>query len=457
MHGYTAMPYAPFETQIHRKARGLAGVLALVATVMVACAQPASAQLFFDWGGGEEKKPNDTGRKVVKFNSDAKVGEIIVSFSDRKLYHVIQPGVAVAYPVASPREQDRWEGKTAVTQKRENPSWTPTPSMLKENPKLPRWVPGGHPMNPLGVRALYLGSSLYRIHGTDAPWTIGTAVSKGCIRMYNKDAEDLYNNVKVGAKVLVTWKAFDTSPGNEQLRAPVAESSAPAEKASDSSRRKSRAAENEDEASEPVRSSSHKAASSRERNNITVEQVQPAATQRKTTERSAAGATNTAEAKSEAKPEPKSKAARVETGSASKSTSHRNAQSAEQAAKAQASAEPAAQPAALTAVQSSPVQEKPQAVAITPGATKEAGPSSADIAQRALEAAERAAAAAERAAAAAERAERASTLAASKVKDQEVQTERKIELKAPATSPAETPASRTFEPQGTSAPAGSSD
>jgi hypothetical protein len=82
--------------------------------------------------------------------------------------------------------------------------------MLRENPRLPAWVPGGHPMNPLGVRALYLGSSTYRIHGTDAPWTIGQAVSKGCIRMYNEDVLDLYPRVPVGTVVTVTWERFKT-------------------------------------------------------------------------------------------------------------------------------------------------------------------------------------------------------------------------------------------------------
>ena len=80
--------------------------------------------------------------------------------------------------------------------------------MLQKNPRLPTWVPGGHPMNPLGIRALYLGSSTYRIHGTDAPWTIGTAASSGCIRMYNEDVVDLYNRTSVGTSVLVTWKRF---------------------------------------------------------------------------------------------------------------------------------------------------------------------------------------------------------------------------------------------------------
>src|SRR5262249_36700902 len=121
-------------------------------------------------------------------------------------------GQAVSYPIAVPREESRWEGVTIVSQKRVNPSWTPTPKMIAENPRLPSWVPGGHPMNPLGVRALYLGSSTYRIHGTDAPWTIGTAVSKGCIRMYNRDVLDLYPRASIGAKVTVTWQRFKASP-----------------------------------------------------------------------------------------------------------------------------------------------------------------------------------------------------------------------------------------------------
>jgi len=185
-----------------------AGTLALFAGVQ---AQPASAQqLLWDWGGS--KTVGGSGREVIRFNPQYGKGQIIVSFSDRKLYLITQPGEAVSYPIAIPREQSRWQGVLSVTQKRENPSWTPTPTMVKENPRLPRWVPGGHPMNPLGVRALYLGSSMYRIHGTDAPWTIGTAVSKGCIRLYNQDVLDLYPRVNVGAKVTVTWDSFTGAP-----------------------------------------------------------------------------------------------------------------------------------------------------------------------------------------------------------------------------------------------------
>ena len=169
-------------------------------------AGPASAQLFWDWGGGN--MVGGSGREVVRFSPKFPKGDVIVSFSDRRLYYVTKPGEALSYPVAAPREQSRWQGVTSVSQKRINPSWTPTPEMMKENPRLPRWVPGGHPMNPLGVRALYLGSSMYRIHGTDAPWTIGTNVSKGCIRMYNQDVLDLYPRVNVGTKVTVTYETF---------------------------------------------------------------------------------------------------------------------------------------------------------------------------------------------------------------------------------------------------------
>ena len=169
-----------------------------------------------EWGGR---------RQSVKFNPKYPAGQVVVSFGDRRLYLVTAPGQAISYPIAVPREDARWEGDTNVSMKRENPSWTPTPSMVRANPKLPSWVPGGHPMNPLGVRALYLGSSTYRIHGTDAPWTIGEAVSAGCIRMYNEDVLDLYPRVPVGSKVVVTWqemgKEVATAPQDSPRRAPA--------------------------------------------------------------------------------------------------------------------------------------------------------------------------------------------------------------------------------------------
>lgn len=184
---------------------GRALVSAALSLTMVALASSAAnAQDLFSflWSGGY--------RDTVSFSPKYSPGQIIVSFGDRKLYWIHRRGEAISYPIAVPREQSRWSGVTSVSQKRVNPGWTPTPQMRRENPKLPVHVPGGHPLNPLGVRALYLGSSLYRIHGTDAPWTIGTAVSKGCIRMYNEDVLDLYPRVPVGTRVTVTWKRFTT-------------------------------------------------------------------------------------------------------------------------------------------------------------------------------------------------------------------------------------------------------
>ncbi len=183
----------------------VAAALAL-ATVSGSSAAFAEGESGWLWGGGSTQ--GGSGRELVRFSPQFGAGQVIVSFTDRRVYFVTKTGEALSYPIAIPREQSRWQGVTSVTQKRLNPSWTPTPTMIAENPRLPRWVPGGHPMNPLGVRALYLGSSTYRIHGTDAPWTIGSAVSKGCIRMYNQDVIDLYPRVQVGAKVTVSWASF---------------------------------------------------------------------------------------------------------------------------------------------------------------------------------------------------------------------------------------------------------
>ncbi|KUO67645.1 MAG: hypothetical protein APF80_06610 [Alphaproteobacteria bacterium BRH_c36] len=175
----------------------------LAAFAALTFAPAANAQ----WGGGAEW---GGGRQTVSFPTSFSPGKIVVSFGDRRLYKVTGRGQAISYPIAVPREDARWQGTTNVSMKRVNPDWRPTPTMLQKNPRLPTWVPGGHPMNPLGIRALYLGSSAYRIHGTDAPWTIGTAASSGCIRMYNEDVVDLYNRTNVGASVLVTWKRFKT-------------------------------------------------------------------------------------------------------------------------------------------------------------------------------------------------------------------------------------------------------
>ncbi len=159
---------------------------------------------------GRAFNPGPSGRHMTSILTTHKPGTIIVSFGDRRLYFMTGRGKAISYPIAVPKPEARWAGTSYVSQKQVNPGWTPTPQMRRENPKLPASVPGGHPRNPMGVRALYLGSTLYRIHGTDAPWLIGESVSKGCVRMYNNDVIDLYDRTRVGAKVIITWQRFRT-------------------------------------------------------------------------------------------------------------------------------------------------------------------------------------------------------------------------------------------------------
>ena len=178
----------------------------LTAAIVIAGTTTSHAQFLF--GGGKNSVDD---RHVVSFPKKHAAGQIIVSFGDRRLYHIVAKGRAISYPIAVPRAQSRWQGVERVSTKRVNPSWTPTPSMRRENPKLPSFVPGGHPRNPLGVRAIYLGNTLYRIHGTDAPWTIGKNVSKGCIRMHNEHVVELYSKVRLGMKVTATWNRYTTS------------------------------------------------------------------------------------------------------------------------------------------------------------------------------------------------------------------------------------------------------
>jgi len=144
------------------------------------------------------------GRRVVAVSPKLEPGAILVSLADRRLYHVRETGRAVSYPIATPRDADVWDGTQVVTAKRERPAWRPTPDMRRANPRLPPFVPGGHPYNPMGARALYLGHTYYRIHGTDAPWLVGRNVSRGCIRMLNEHVIELYEATPIGAKVTVT-------------------------------------------------------------------------------------------------------------------------------------------------------------------------------------------------------------------------------------------------------------
>jgi lipoprotein-anchoring transpeptidase ErfK/SrfK len=141
-------------------------------------------------------------RGMVSYPSGERPGTIIISTRERRLYYLLGNGRAISYGIGVGRDGFAWSGVKTVSAKREWPGWTPPQAMLRRRPDLPRYMPGG-PDNPLGARALYLGSSLYRIHGSNEPHTIGQAVSSGCFRMTNADVVDLYNRVSVGAKVIV--------------------------------------------------------------------------------------------------------------------------------------------------------------------------------------------------------------------------------------------------------------
>jgi lipoprotein-anchoring transpeptidase ErfK/SrfK len=139
---------------------------------------------------------------MVEYSGSEKPGTVIVNTRERFLYLVLSDGRAKRYGIGVGRPGFSWAGVHRVSAKKEWPDRTPPAQMLKRQPYLPRHMPGG-PDNPLGARALYLGSTLYRIHGSNEPWTIGQAVSSGCIRMRNQDVIDLYQQVGVGAKVVV--------------------------------------------------------------------------------------------------------------------------------------------------------------------------------------------------------------------------------------------------------------
>lgn len=142
-------------------------------------------------------------RELVAIKDSYPMGAIVINTSERRLYYSLGNNMALRYPVAVGKEGAQWSGETFVQSKAINPGWTPTANMRRKNPYLPRHVRGGTPQNPLGVRAIYLGWSEYRIHGTNAPGSIGRASSSGCIRMLNSDVKDLYERVHIGAPVIV--------------------------------------------------------------------------------------------------------------------------------------------------------------------------------------------------------------------------------------------------------------
>jgi lipoprotein-anchoring transpeptidase ErfK/SrfK len=144
-------------------------------------------------------------KQMVLYRTNELPGTIIISTAERHLYLVQGNGKALRYGIGVGRDGFQWQGLVKISRKAEWPDWTPPPEMIERQPYLPRFMAGG-PGNPLGARALYLGATVYRIHGTNRPDTIGTAVSSGCFRLVNSDVADLYDRVPVGTKVIIRQK-----------------------------------------------------------------------------------------------------------------------------------------------------------------------------------------------------------------------------------------------------------
>ncbi len=146
--------------------------------------------------------PAEFRKQTVSYDGAESPGTVVINSSQRMLYLVQADGTAIRYGIGVGREGFGWSGTEKITAKREWPKWYPPAEMLARRPDLPKMMEGG-PNNPLGARAMYLGSTLYRIHGSNEPWTIGQAVSSGCFRMTNEDVQDLYDRVPIGATVKI--------------------------------------------------------------------------------------------------------------------------------------------------------------------------------------------------------------------------------------------------------------
>ena len=184
-------------------------VMLIAVAALFAGSGQASAQGFFDsrdiMGGGPNFFAHGASpipRATVMYPSNYSRGTIVINTAERRLYLVLGNGEALRYGIGVGRDGFRWGGVHRISAKKEWPGWTPPREMLARRPDLARHMNGGIE-NPLGARALYLGSTLYRIHGSNEPETIGQAVSSGCFRMTNEDVTDLYNRVSIGATVVV--------------------------------------------------------------------------------------------------------------------------------------------------------------------------------------------------------------------------------------------------------------
>jgi lipoprotein-anchoring transpeptidase ErfK/SrfK len=171
-------------------------------------ASPDTFEIYGGLDNSPTKQPRSHyhGMRMVDFETELPPGSIIVQTYARRLYYVLPDGKAIEYGVGVGREGFTWSGTDKVTRKAEWPEWRPPRIMIEREALkghyIPEYMPGG-PDNPLGARALYIGDTEYRIHGTSQPWSIGLAVSSGCIRMLNQEVIDLYNRVQVGAQVVV--------------------------------------------------------------------------------------------------------------------------------------------------------------------------------------------------------------------------------------------------------------
>ncbi len=186
----------------------LATILAVAMSAAWAHAQPRQQELAIEDQPGyqpsrnEEQLSGALQRQLVFFRTAEPAGTVVVFTSQRFLYVVQGNNRALRYGIGVGREGFQWAGLLKISRKAEWPDWTPPPEMIARQPYLPRFMAGG-PGNPMGARALYLGSTIYRLHGTNQPQTIGHAVSSGCFRLVNDDIIDLYERVPIGTKVVV--------------------------------------------------------------------------------------------------------------------------------------------------------------------------------------------------------------------------------------------------------------
>jgi lipoprotein-anchoring transpeptidase ErfK/SrfK len=200
----------PFQMSALKTASLLTAATLLSLGAAVAAPQPSypgNAAVLFEEamasrGDIDAPLASELQRQVVEYPTRFAAGTVIIDTANTRLYYVLGDGKAIRYGIGVGREGFTWSGAQAVTRKAEWPDWTPPPEMILRQPYLPRWMAGGE-SNPLGARAIYLGNTVYRIHGTNMPATIGQKVSSGCIRMLNADVIDLYARVDIGSRIVV--------------------------------------------------------------------------------------------------------------------------------------------------------------------------------------------------------------------------------------------------------------